>query len=410
MRCVLAYVLTAAICIAVAPTSTFAEPQPQKIPQQGKIQGELETIKRTLDADKAKQKAATQREKRLKRDVQTLNRNLIAVAADTQAIETELSELEIRIDHLEKDRKKTRAILAENRSMNRHILAALVRLARYPSEAVVAQSMPPGDLVRSAILVRSSVPLIEVRARHLSETLKNYGAIERELTERRRLLATRTTNLEERKGKLATLLTKKKSLRKKKLAESRKFEKRVAALSRKARGLKDLLSRLDTERRERMRKASTQVVSKRKAEQETASRKQAAAAISKARGKLKIPVAGKVVGRYGQKLGKGVSRKGIDIQTRADARVVAPYDGQVVFAGPFRGYGRLLIIEHGEGYHSLLAGMEHIDGALGQWVVAGEPVGRMGKTATKRPTLYLEFRRGGQPINPMPWLATRKRG
>jgi septal ring factor EnvC (AmiA/AmiB activator) len=86
--------------------------------------------------------------------------------------------------------------------------------------------------------------------------------------------------------------------------------------------------------------------------------------------------------------------------------VVAPWDGRVEFAGPFRGYGQILIIEHGDGYHSLLAGLERIDVAVGQALVAGEPVGVV-KSGEGKPSLYLELRRHGQPIDPLPWLSLR---
>jgi septal ring factor EnvC (AmiA/AmiB activator) len=91
---------------------------------------------------------------------------------------------------------------------------------------------------------------------------------------------------------------------------------------------------------------------------------------------------------------------------RPGGQVIAPFDGRIEFAGPFRGYGQILIIEHGDGYHSLLAGLDRIDGEVGQWLVAGEPVGVMPSDGPG-PTLYLELRRHEQPINPLPWLATR---
>ena len=101
--------------------------------------------------------------------------------------------------------------------------------------------------------------------------------------------------------------------------------------------------------------------------------------------------------------------KGITIETRADAQVVTPYDGEVVFAGRFRGYGQLLIIQHGEGYHTLLAGFSRIDSVLGQWLLAGEPVGVMGRGSNGNPALYVELRRNGDAINPLPWLAASDR-
>jgi murein hydrolase activator len=128
---------------------------------------------------------------------------------------------------------------------------------------------------------------------------------------------------------------------------------------------------------------------------------------AQAQGKLPFPARGKVIELFGQTNEVGHVTKGITIQTRKDAQVIAPYDGQVVFAGPFRGYGLLLIIEHSEGYHTLLAGMARIDATVGQRLLGGEPVGTMGQDDTK-PNLYVELRYNGQPFNPLPWLTAHK--
>ncbi len=121
---------------------------------------------------------------------------------------------------------------------------------------------------------------------------------------------------------------------------------------------------------------------------------------------LRMPARGRVVRRYGQAGGTEGTSKGINIKARNGAQVVAPYDGQVVYAGPFRRYGQILIIEHGGRYHTLLAGLDRIDAVVGQWLLAGEPVGTLGSPQNGNPELYFELRRGGQPINPLPWMAT----
>ena len=97
----------------------------------------------------------------------------------------------------------------------------------------------------------------------------------------------------------------------------------------------------------------------------------------------------------------GVHAKGITLKTRANARVTTPYDGTVLFAGPFQNYGQLVIIDHGDEYLSVLSGFGGMDVAVGQEVLAGEPIGSMGQSNTN---LYLEMRYRGQAIDPEPWF------
>lgn len=127
------------------------------------------------------------------------------------------------------------------------------------------------------------------------------------------------------------------------------------------------------------------------------------------RSSLRLPVAGHVAVSFGEELAGGIDARarGIYMESRPQAQVVAPFDGQVAFAGPFRRYGLLLIIEHDGRYHSLLSGLERIDAVVGQWVLAGEPLGTMGgqEGGVEAPRLYYELRRDSQPINPLPWLA-----
>jgi septal ring factor EnvC (AmiA/AmiB activator) len=124
------------------------------------------------------------------------------------------------------------------------------------------------------------------------------------------------------------------------------------------------------------------------------------------RGQMPLPVRGKVIARYGQTDALGAAQKGIVLQTRSRGQVIAPADGVVAFAGSFRGYGQLLIMEHGGGYHTLLSGLDRIDANVGQRLLMGEPVGTMGPADA--PSLYFELRHNGQSINPMPWLTARK--
>jgi septal ring factor EnvC (AmiA/AmiB activator) len=118
------------------------------------------------------------------------------------------------------------------------------------------------------------------------------------------------------------------------------------------------------------------------------------------------PARGRILTHFGDPTNAGGVSKGLVMETRPAAQIVAPFDGHIVFEGPFRSYGQILIIEHGGGYHTVLAGLDRVDAVVGQWLLAGEPVGSMPSPAASRPKLYLELRRDGQPIDPVPWFGT----
>jgi septal ring factor EnvC (AmiA/AmiB activator) len=127
-----------------------------------------------------------------------------------------------------------------------------------------------------------------------------------------------------------------------------------------------------------------------------------------AKGQLPSPAHGETVLSFGDVTSNGRKSQGMVIQTRYGGQITAPCDGWIVYAGEFRSYGQLLIINAGGGYHVLLAGLSHIDAQLGQFVLAGEPVGTMsvapkGKAQGNAPVLYVEFRKEGRPIDPAPW-------
>ena len=132
---------------------------------------------------------------------------------------------------------------------------------------------------------------------------------------------------------------------------------------------------------------------------------------------LPLPVNGAQIREFGASDGLGGTEKGVSIAARPGGQITAPCDGWVVYAGPFRNYGQLLILNAGGGYHVLLAGMERISVDLGQFVVTGEPVAVMGSGAhitaakaggTSQPVLYVEFRKDGIPVDPGPWWAANE--
>jgi len=198
-------------------------------------------------------------------------------------------------------------------------------------------------------------------------------------------------------------------------------KQRVANLSRQVDNLKDLIGKLEQgldsatrDARNQARSIEADATRPDLAALKDPGRLAPAVAFAANRGHLRLPANGSRIREFGASDGAGGTQKGISIATHAGAEITAPCDGWVVYAGPFRSYGQLLILNAGGGYHVLLAGMERISVDLGQFVLTGEPVAVMGggsqvstavATGTKQPVLYVEFRKDGTPIDPSPWWA-----
>jgi septal ring factor EnvC (AmiA/AmiB activator) len=201
---------------------------------------------------------------------------------------------------------------------------------------------------------------------------------------------------------------------------------RSEALGAQARSVKDLVDRLDaeigaarrqTEEETRRAEAEARVVQERFAAAATRDPVRLAPQVpfADAKGTVGRPLVGSVAKEFGAPDGQGGSMRGVVISARAKAVVTSPCEGWISYAGPFRSFGRLLIINAGGGYYVLLAGMDQISVETGQFVLAGEPVGQMGETASSSaalgavegsgPALYVEFRKDGGPIDPSPWWA-----
>jgi septal ring factor EnvC (AmiA/AmiB activator) len=397
----------------------------------------LQDVERKIQSQQAESERQKARAEELKAEMDAVNAELIAAAKRVQEQEFLVAELETELARLENEAHQKTRQLRERRQQFSGVVMALTRIARFPTEALIAQPLPPEDTVRSAILLRAAVPAIEARAVSLQGELQELAVSRTEVQDRRTALQSAADRLRAEEGRIEAIRKQKAALRAEAISKSRAAQSQANKLARQAKDIRDLMDRLASE----SKKAEAKAVAEAKAQAQIKaaqakapsqlhvkpeSRADASDAtpsvdvaalsgigsISKARGSLPFPVVGKLVGLYGQTLDGGQTRRGLSLQTRDGAQVIAPFDGKVVFAGPFRGYGQLLIIDHGEGYHSLLAGLGRIDTTIGQPVLAGEPVAVMtggdNRSSGEQAILYVEFRRDNQPINPLPWLASRK--
>ena len=412
----------------------------------------LKAVEQKLEAGKQQSEQLDKQAAALAAEQARLQDASVAAAKSAQDYEGRLTELEAQLKSLDAQAAAKQAELAADQQREATLLSALEKLSQNPPEAMLFAPASPVDQVRGAMLLGAAVPQLEAEAKELQATLIEVKRLRADITAKRTEMAQKQTALDAERTRIGIMIRQKAALEGQAREAQGQTEKKLAALSSEASDLKDLITRLDRERQERAeaerkhaeearqkaeREAAAKAEAKRK-QAEAASRDSMAgdgasrdtmpesAAIAVAPperprgtdplaprggsrklepGKYAVPVAGEIVKRFGETDGFQDS-KGLTIRTRSAAQVVAPFDGQIMFAGPFKGYGQILIIDHGGGYHSLLAGIEQIEATVGQRVVAGEPVGVM-KSGEPNPSLYLELRRQGQPINPLPWLVAR---
>ncbi len=386
----------------------------------------LGTLEKELARELEQSETLKRKLEEIARETANLRAQLVESAKAVQAHERLIADLETELFALEVEEVRKVDELALQKEQFSSVLMALERLARLPPEALFAQPGKPVDTVRSALLLRTIIPEIEHRAETLRKQVASLARAREQIALRRGRLKDEQGNLASESQKLGRLLAQKKLLKQQTTSENKAVEKRAKQLALEASSLRDLVARLEEEKKNRRAVLNDStlaaVVPPVKPKPPSANQlgsdepDQAAVtvalttgtlkggSIEDSKGKLPYPVVGNLVSGYGDINENGVGQRGVRFSTRASAQVVATFEGKVAFVGDFRGYGQLLIIEHSDGYHSLLAGMSRIDSAIGQEILTGEPVGIMGNNVDAEPVLYMELRRNGQSINPLPWL------
>ena len=301
------------------------------------------------------------------RDIATTKKQLVKAADQVSNLESQratiskkIAELDGQIDAITREMEKNRGRISD-------AAASILFVAMNPSfdsenmhEYVLTSSVLTGAADRfAAEIERADAQIAElarvreqraIEKEKLDRTAKKYVSQRNELD---KLLRTRSAQNEKLKSEQAGL------------------QKKLRDLSARAKSISEL---------------SAGVGSSEMSADERFSRR-----------KLNLPVRGRVVVRYGEKTALGLKSDGWRVRTRGDALVMAPADGVVKFADSFRGFGRVIIMSHKNGYNTVMTNMGSIDALVGQEVLAGEPIGRMN---SNRPEMYIEVRRGNKSVDP----------
>ncbi len=388
--------------LAVAVAACFAAPV--AVADNGPRQS-LEQVEKSLQSAREREAVLNLKAGKAAAALRAVRNRAVRLAARAQAHEATLVSLDEKLTVLERRRAAMLAALADRRRRLGAVLAALQRLSMHPPVALIALPAKPADTVRSALLMRSVAPAIERQARALRDQIETLGEIATGVAAAQASIDTENAKLAVERQALAALSVRRATLAAKVRGQAASARREAERLGRQARSLRDLVTSLARERTRRilLRAAPVRPAAPPPVVALRPPREKAIAAPTGG-----LPVRGRIIRGFGVADSGGGGAEGITIRTLSGAQVVAPTSGAVVFAGPFRGLGRLLIIEYGDEYHLLLAGLSRIDTAVGDDVLAGEPVGVMGAVGEPRPTLYMELRRKSRPINPLPWLAARQ--
>ncbi|MCZ8186292.1 MAG: peptidoglycan DD-metalloendopeptidase family protein [Beijerinckiaceae bacterium] len=399
----------------------------------------------------------------LSTEAQKLRQSMIEVARRIQDSEQALAEQQQKLDGLTRQEQTLRRSLQSRERVTAEVLAAMQRIGRKPPPALLVAPEDVLSAMRAAILLGGVLPDMRDEALILVADLKTLSELRRQNAELVDQMRDRRDRLTVERTRLAGLVETRQSQLSVSQAQLDSEKQRVAVLTREARSLRDLIARNENDmlgdpraveiarRAPAPPRSGQQVATLRPEAGREAPRLQPRQGFAERRGQMALPASGIVARAFGAPDGLGGTERGITIASNPGAVVTAPADGWVHFAAPYRGYGQLLIINGGNGYHVVLAGMERLAVEMGQFVLAGEPVGFLpagrdgsatrgdgqgpplatgpgnaqspaavpngaasggspgagGSLGASGPALYVEFRKDGSPVDPSPFWSTQ---
>ncbi len=392
------------LLLIVFSVDVMAQPTPPAHP--------VKDVESRMKEEKKKAEKLKVKAKDIEADIKSQKKEIIAIARKVKKNEQDLLNLENRIETQRAEQIKIEERLNKDKGAIADLVLGLERMRRIPPEALIARPGAPLETAQSAMLLQSVLPNIYNRAEALKADLSQLESIISNLEEHRKEAQEKSKALNQNQTKLTSLM----NAREKKYARASKdVEKQQAELKKIAKEavtLKDLMAKLEKKQKAERRRATELAKQAKKPKpaqfQETSvsTRSLKKTPIPKT-GAAQLPISGLIKVGYGTRDDIGAVSKGLSITGRAGAIVVAPMGGVIEYAGPFRGYGNLIIMKHQNKYHSLVAGMDKIDAVVGRAVSAGEPLGYMNKSPSNgnKPSLYYELRYNGHPVNPSKKIA-----
>ncbi len=357
----------------------------------------LRKLEKDITAGRDKQSRLDRQLEAIKTDLAALRAKLVAATEEAAQKQLDVTAIETALARTEaEEQRQTSALIVHKREIA-ELVGALYRLSLTPPEALIVRPDAPIDALRTALLLQTALPTLRERSEALAGSLDRLQNTRRRLNTQRDEAAGARIAYAVRLQEITDLVGERESLSRDTDVERQQNVQRVASLAGQATDLRQLLERVEGEHR----KAALEPPPPPKPpESGVAVTAGLLPALRMGHQAARLPVAGRIATDYGEADRFGTTSRGLHIAAPAGTPVVAPLDGTIKFAGRFRAYGQILIVEHRNGYHSLIAGLGRIDTSVGRAVSAGEPIGTVAEPVEAAPDLYFELRRNGQPINP----------
>ncbi|MCA8928293.1 MAG: peptidoglycan DD-metalloendopeptidase family protein [Alphaproteobacteria bacterium] len=392
--------LALALALAVGPARAAA-PDPER----AAAERHLEQAQQQLRAAEAAKTASAAAADAMRAEVAALQTAVQSAADDLRSHEQVIRQRAAELHALQRKQADTLAAWHARRAEVGTAISALTRLATVPPAATLLQGTDTTSRLRSAFVLRALVPRLQHRADRVRQDLADIRRAAKDVAAARIDLVQAKAGLERRLAEVQKLVRRKNAVL---AVRQNEADLAIAAAHRQAKSaddVRELIARLDD-----ARSARNAAMAAERARRAIIAQRAGTApppdpgpplrlvGLESRRGGLLLPVTGSVTRRFGE--GKDAFSEGISVSATPDAPVLAPADGRIRYAGEFQKYGLVLIIDHGGGFHSVLTGFSRLNVATDQWVLAGEPVGRVAAHGS----LYIEIRRNGRPVDPLQWF------
>ena len=328
---------------------------------------ELAKIQKQIKQTELQHKKIEEQLKTSTKDVEKTKKQLVKTADRVSSLEEQRSSMAKRIAELDKQRDKINAELTQSRTGIMDATSSILFIASNPNFDAATMH----DYVLTSVILSSAADQFDAKIMDATKKLEELDTIHEKRSIEKEKLDRSAKKYTNEKNELDKLLKTRSAQNEKLKNEQIAIQDKLKQLSAQAKNISELSAGVGSSEMSGDAKFSSR--------------------------KLNTPVRGKLVARFGEKTALGLKSDGWRIRARGDALVMAPADGVVKFADSFRGFGKVIIMSHKNGYNTVMTNMGSIDALVGQEVLAGEPIGRMNPN---RPEMYLEVRRGKNLVDP----------